>query len=61
MWGGLFSKASEQGGLIEYVRRLPELAPALAPCIYAVHFHLGALDLRESVAAARGSRFDRFN
>ncbi len=56
VWRGLLGSSAEPGGLVEYVRRLPQLVPALVGFIRAVHFHLAPADcaarLRRRVEAA---------
>jgi hypothetical protein len=61
LWRGLLGKSAEPGGLAEYVKRLPDLAPALVRFIHAVHFHLAPTTsdnrLRRRVEAALAACF----
>jgi hypothetical protein len=61
LWRGQLGRTAEPGGLVEYVRRLPDLVPALVGFIHAVHFHLAptACDarLRRRVEAALAASF----
>lgn len=61
VWRGLLGRLAEPGGLPEYVKRLPDILPALLGFIHSVHFHLAATScdtrMRRRVEAALAARF----
>lgn len=61
VWRGLLGRSAEPDGLAGYVRRLPDLVPALVGFIHAIHFHLAPTGcdarLRRRMEAALAASF----
>jgi hypothetical protein len=61
LWHGMYGKSREPGGLAEFLRRLPDLAPALQRFVALMRFHLAPVEcerrLRCRIEAALARHF----